>query len=272
MLQTDKNKSKVIFIHANGFPPECYKPLFDNIKYQYIIDNFFLRPLWDSKPNYTELNNWTLFQNDFIDSLKNKKSIIGLGHSIGGNIVLRTAISNPEKFSKIILLDPTLFIPKIIYGWILFSKLGLQNKVHPWINLTLNRKMIYDNHNQIFDSYRGKEVFSKINDNNLKIYIDSITKVIDGNIHITYSKEWEYQIYKTGLISDMYIWRNIKHLSIPCLIIRAESSNAFLNSSQKKIEKLNKKIKFTTIKNSTHLFPLEFPEKTGEIINNFIND
>ena len=134
MLQTDKDKSKIIFIHANGFPPNSYNSLFNNIDKKYFINNFLLRPLWPNN-NYKELKDWTLFQNDFIDTLDNQESVIGLGHSIGGNIILRTAISNPEKFSKIVLLDPTLFIPKIIYGWIVFSKLGLQNKIHPWINL-----------------------------------------------------------------------------------------------------------------------------------------
>ena len=70
----------------------------------------------------------------------------------------------------------------------------------------------------------------------------------------------------------MFIWKNIKNIKIPCLIIRAEESNAFLNSSQNKIEKNNSNIKFTTIKNSSHLFPLEYPEKTSEIINSFIDN
>ena len=92
-----------------------------------------------------------------------------------------------------------------------------------------------------------------------KIFYKSITKEIDGKLHITYSKEWEYHIYKTGLIADMCIWKNIKKLQIPCLIIRAEQSYAFLDSSKRKITQLNPKIKYHSIKNSTHLFPLEFP-------------
>ena len=64
----------------------------------------------------------------------------------------------------------------------------------------------------------------------------------------------------------MFIWNNIKKLNIPCLIIRAEYSNAFLNSSQRKIENLNNKVKFITIENSSHLFPLEYPEKIADLI------
>ena len=98
-------------------------------------------------------------------------------------------------------------------------------------------------------------VFSNLSDNNLNIYIKSITEKTDNKVHIIYSKEWEYHIYKTGLIADMYIWRNIKNLKVPCLIIRAENSNAFLDSSKEKISNLNSKIKFPTLENSTHLFP-----------------
>ena len=272
MLETIKNNSKLTFIHANGFPPSSYSPLLLNFKNRYHLNNYLLRPLWKEKTSHLLLKDWNLLFDDFLKYIIDIDSTIGMGHSIGGNIILRTALSHPKKFSKLVLLDPTLFIPKIIYGWKFILKLGLQAKIHPWINATLNRKMIYDNYEQIFKSYRNKDVFSRINDKNLKIYIDSIIKMDNDNLHITYSKDWEYQIYKTGLVADMFIWKNIHKLEMPCLIIRAEESNAFLNSSQKKIEKLNSKIDFLTLKGSTHLFPLEYPQKTYETIIEFLDN
>jgi len=270
MLKT--NNHNIIFIHANGFPPNSYKSLFQKFKENYHIENYLLRPLWEEKTDHLLLKDWNLFYDDFKNSINSQKKYIGIGHSIGGNIILKTAISNPEYFSKIILLDPTLFIPKIIYMWKFALLLGLQKKVHPWINSTLKRKMSYDNYEKIFYSYRAKKVFSKINDYNLKIYIDSITEKVENKVHITYPKNWEYQIYKTGLIADMYIWKNIKKIDFPCLIIRAEDSNAFLDSSQSKMQRLNSNIKFITVKDSTHLFPLEYPKETQNLIKSFIDN
>ena len=92
---------------------------------------------------------------------------------------------------------------------------------------------------------------------------------------ITKAELADYGPVKGTMIIRPYgfqIWENIKNLSIPCLIVRAASSNAFLNSSQKKIEKLNQKIQFITIKNSSHLFPLEFPDETSAIINDYIDN
>ena len=92
-------------------------------------------------------------------------------------------------------------------------------------------------------------------------------------MHITYSKEWEHQIYKTGLIEDYYIWNNIKNIKVPTLIIKADDSNAFMDSAAKKIDKMNsEKIKIITIKDTTHLFPLEVPEKASKIISDFIKE
>jgi len=262
---------KIHFIHANGFPPEAYKTLFDLLKNEFSIKKFLLQP-----PNYKEstikkLSNWTVFQKNFLDSLETNEKIIGIGHSIGGNIILRSALERPEHFSKIIILDPTLFIPRIIYMWKLTSMLGIQNKFHPWLNASLNRKMVYDNFDDIFKSYRNKPIFSRLDDDNLKIYIKSITKTYNDKIQITISREWEHQIYKTGLFADMYIWKKIKKLETPTLILKAQDSNAFTNSAATKIKKINNsKIKIIMLNNTSHLFPFEKPKRVSEEILSFI--
>ena len=266
------SKEHISFIHANGFPPQAYNALLTDLALKISIKNFLLRPLDKTKKNkIDEVKNWIPFYNDYLNSLK-KEKVIGMGHSIGGNIVLRTAIANPEHFSKLILLDPTLFVPRIILMWRIIAKLNLQKKVHPWISSTLNRKMNYNNFDEIFKSYRRKKVFSKINDDNLKIYIRSITKELsDTSLQITYSKEWEHRIYKTGLIADNYIWENITKIKIPTLILKAQYSNAFITSTAKKINRLNSDyIKIDEIEGASHLFPLEIPEKISKRILNFI--
>ena len=265
------SKHEIQFIHANGFPPNAYTSLLKGLNNHFNIEKFLLRPL-NNKYNANDIKNWIPFHNDYIELLSHKNhKVIGLGHSIGGNVTLRACISHPEYFSKIILLDPTLFVPKIIFFWKLALFLKLHNYLHPWVKATLRRKMYYKNYDSIFKSYRNKTVFKHIDDENLNIYIKSITtSENDGEIKIIYSKEWEYQIYKTGLIADNYIWKNIKYLNIPTLIIRSKSSNAFLASSAKKINKLNKKIKIVTLDNTTHLFPLETPETVAKIINDYL--
>ena len=71
----------------------------------------------------------------------------------------------------------------------------------------------------------------------------------------------------------MYIWNNINNLNIPTLILKAEESNAFTDSSSKRINKMNNSnIKILTIKDSSHLFPFEKPKRVSEEILSFINN
>ena len=267
-------KNEIQFIHANGFPPDAYRTLLEGIKPKYEITKFYLEPLYE-KLKDNNINSWSPIHGEFINSLKERNyRMIGLGHSIGGNLILRSCITNPNYFSKVILLDPTLFTPRIILFWKVSLLLRIHKYIHPWVKATLRRKMQYVNHQSMFKSYRNKNVFKKIDDRNLSIYIDSITNIgQDGKINITYPKEWEYQIYKSGLIADKFIWNNINKIQIPVLIIRSKDSNAFLESAANKIRAFKKNnIKIHTLDDTTHLFPLEIPNEISKMINDFILD
>ena len=124
---------KIHFIHANGFPPKAYESLFNYLNLEIEVNNFLLLPSDYEPITIKGLKNWVTFQEEFVNTLDPSKKIIGMGHSIGGNIILRSALKNPEYFSKIIVLDPTLFIPRIIHMWRLTSMLGIQKKFHPRI-------------------------------------------------------------------------------------------------------------------------------------------
>jgi len=271
MINEDYKKKGLTFIHANGFPPISYNTILDELSKTYNVDNFLLRPLWSKKTDPKKLKDWNVFCEDYEVFLNNyKDKVIGLGHSIGGNIVLHTAIKNPKLFSKIILLDPTLFPPKIILMWKIINLFKLQHYFLDLSKNTKNKTMFYDSIDQMFQNYRKKAIFQNINDEILTNYIKSITKKGNGEIRITYSNNWEEQIYNKGLLKDNYIWKNIKNLSIPCLIIHVQNSNAFPQSSIEKIKKINKNIQFKSLDNLTHLFPLENPEITTKLINQFI--
>lgn len=273
MINHENKKDNVVFIHANGFPPASYDNILENLKNNYEVDNFLLRPLWKEISDYRNLKSWEIFCEDFEKFLNNSKTKknIGIGHSIGGNIILHTAIKKPDFFSKIILLDPTLFPPKIIFVWKLLNMFNLQDKFLNLSKSAKNKKMHYKSYNELYNNYRKKEIFKLINDENLKLYIDSIIKINeDKSIDITYSNHWERTIYNKGLLKDNYIWENINNLQIPCLIIRAHKSTALPLSSIKKIKKKNKFIKIETMTNVTHLFPFEQPEIVTKKINNFI--
>jgi pimeloyl-ACP methyl ester carboxylesterase len=261
------------FLHANGYPPECYQPLFEHLQKKYHVFGMKLRPLWD-EANRDGLHDWHPFSDDLLRFLSDFQPdpVIGVGHSIGGVVTLRAAMRAPGKFRVVVLLDPVFFVPSFLVGWNLIRAIGLGEKTHPLIPAAKKRRRAFDDLDTVFHSYRNKPVFRYMGDENLMAYITGITKPkADGGYELAYTPEWETHIYLTGL-RDFDLWRGLSSLDVPTLIIRGSETDTFLPNAERLVKKKNPKIRVHTMQNATHILPLEHPQQVAEIIKNFLDD
>ena len=261
------------FLHANGYPPECYQPLFDLIKKQYHLFGMTLRPLWpDSQPE--EINDWSPLSDDLLRFLSDRgpDPVIGVGHSIGGIVTLRAALRDPKKFRAIVLLDPVLFVPSFLTMWNLARAFGLGYRFHPKIKGALKRRREFDNLEMVFRGYRTRDVFKYMSDESLRAYITGITKEKPGGgYELVYSPEWEARIYLTGL-RDFDLWRGLPKLEVPTLIIRGAETDTFLEAAAMLVKQKQPNVKIEALPKSTHILPLEYPQEVFNIMQSFLKD
>ncbi len=261
------------FLHANGYPPDCYQPLLDLLKPRHHLFGMMLRPLWPHT-NMEEIKSWVPFTDDLLHHLAKKgtEPVIGVGHSIGATVTLRAAIREPEKFRAIILLDPVLFVPSIITMWMFLYKLGAGKRFHPRVTGALKRRRTFDNLETVFRGYRTREVFKYMSDESLMRYIEGILKPkAGGGYELAFSPEWESHIYLTGL-QDLDLWRALPKLSVPVLIIRGSESDTFLSKAAKLIKRKNPQIQIEVLEKATHILPLEHPHEVSGLIENFLKE
>ena len=260
------------FLHANGYPPACYKPLMELLIHQYRVNAMHLRPLWPgSRP--TEIGAWHPFTDDLLLFLDEQKidSTIGTGHSIGAIVTLRTALRRPDKFRALVLIDPVLFPPRFIATWNLLKAVGLGYKLHPLVTGALKRRRQFDDLDQLFIAYRRKRIFRYFSDDALRAYIDGIVKPNqEHGYELIYSPEWEARIYYTGIWRDIDLWWGLPALKVPTLIIRGAETDTFLNPTARRVKKIRPATTIITLEKSTHLVPIEKPQETYETINKFI--
>lgn len=259
------------FLHANGYPPECYKPLFELLQKQYRLFGMKLRPLWDDA-KMNDLRDWHPLSDDLLRFLSDYEvgPAIGVGHSIGGIVTLRAAMRDPKKFRAVILLDPVLFVPSFLTLWNFVRAIGLGHKLHPKIEGALKRRRAFDDLDTVFRGYRAREVFKYFSDESLKAYIAGITKAkSNGTYELAYTPEWESHIYLTGL-RDFDLWRGLSNFEVPTLIIRGAETDTFLEKAERLVKKKNPKLQVVTMQNATHLLPLEHPREVAELINDFV--
>lgn len=259
------------FLHANGYPPACYKSLFELLQAQYHVFGMLLRPLWkDSNPN--DIKDWQPFSEDLLQFLEPPQPapVIGVGHSIGAVVTLRAALRDPNKFRALILIDPVLFVPQFTYLWSVVRMFGLGDRVHPLIPGAKRRRRIFDDRETVYRRYRNRAVFRYMSDENLRIYIDGITRPReDGSYELVYSPEWEVQIYRAG-IQDFDIWRGLPELEVPTLFLRGAETDTFMESAAKLIKRKQPRARVETLDKSTHLLPLERPREVFDIMQSFL--
>jgi pimeloyl-ACP methyl ester carboxylesterase len=258
------------FLHANGYPPDCYKPLFENLKPYFHVFGMKLRPLWDGT-KMEGLDDWHPYSDDMLRFLSTSEvgPVIGVGHSIGGIVTLRSAMRDPSKFRALVLLDPVLLTPSFLVGWNIVRELRLGYRFHPLIQTALKRRRTFDNLETVFRGYRTRKVFRYLDDDQLWAYIRGITKPTESGFELVYTPEWEAHIYLTGL-RDFDIWRGLRNFKVPTLIIRGAETDTFMEKVGQRVQRLNPSIQVQTLEKSTHILPLERPQEVTELINNFV--
>ena len=124
----------LFFAHANGYPPEAYRPLLTALTSDQHVSAILFQPLWPgSQPN--GLRDWQPLVEEVIQwaDEQAETDVIGVGHSMGAIAILAAALRRPELFRALIVLDPVLFHQRLLFLWNLFKNLGLADRVHPLI-------------------------------------------------------------------------------------------------------------------------------------------
>jgi pimeloyl-ACP methyl ester carboxylesterase len=261
------------FLHANGYPPECYHPLLSRLAENYHVFCMRQRPLWPgSRPE--EIIDWKPLTGDFLrflDEHRTGSSII-IGHSVGGIVALRAALQQPKLFRVLVLIDPVLFPPYIIRSWQIINLLGLGYKVHPLVRATRNRRDQFNDLDRLFKGYRRKPVFRYMDDEALRFYVDGISCPAENGYKLCYSVDWETHIYATSVWHDLDIWRGLSGLKVPLLIIRGAETDTFWASTGRKVLRQVPTAQVVTITHATHLVPLERPEEVYQAIQKFLQE
>ena len=265
---------ELVFLHANGYPPDCYRPLLSHLAKKYHVTAMVQRPLWPgSKPE--EIEDWLPLTDDFLRFLDAHHSapIACVGHSMGGIVLLRAALREPERFSSIALLDPVLFPPSFFLPWRLLFKSGLGYRFHPLVENARRRRRQFNDLDRLFNGYRRKSIFRFMDDNSLRSYVEGITCAVDGGgYQLCYSAEWEIRIYITGVWHDMDIWRGLPNLRVPTLIVRGAETDTFRERTGKLVKRKQPRVKVEALERATHLVPLERPQEVSNLIQSFFEE
>jgi pimeloyl-ACP methyl ester carboxylesterase len=261
------------FLHANGYPPDCYKPLLEKLAARYHVVGMLLRPLWPGA-NPNGISDWKVFSDDLRRFLVSQGAapVIGMGHSIGAIVTLRAALQDPGLFRALVLIDPVLLPIQVILRLRVMHALRLTRLMSARADAALRRRRRFDNLDKMFVGYRRREIFRFFSDENLRALIGGLTRpTTNGGYKLVYSPEWEARIYQTGIWKDLDLWPSLGKLRVPTLIIRGAETDTFWESTGQMVQQRNPHIQILTVRKATHLVPMERPAEVASAAQQFLD-
>lgn len=255
------------FSLGNGFPPEMYLPLVNEIDLNYQKVCLLPRSWWpDTNP--ADMESWHVMVDDYIAGIREHQlaPVVGIGHSMGGVINLMAAVEQPELFRAVVLIDPV-FFPRWMSRLLgILKKIGVEPRM-PLVQGALNRREKWASEEEAYVYFRGKSLFRLCSDEVVRLYTHHMLRPASDGVELAYPKEWEAQIFRTPPLDE---WRYPPKIQVPCLIIAGENTNAFRPGAVQLWRRIRPDIPLLTVPKTSHLLPVEEPKIVAKAIQDFL--
>jgi pimeloyl-ACP methyl ester carboxylesterase len=256
-------RPSIYFAHANGFPSECYQQLFTHLKGE--IDIAYL-PMSGHDPNYPVTQHWDYLVEEIIADIRQRSAskVVGVGHSLGGVLMLRAALAAPELFQQLIILDSPLLSRLKSHAVRIIKWLGMIDYITP-AQYSRGRRTEWGSFEEALEYFRHKRIFKDFTEACLRDYVTYGLEAFDGGLRLRFDREIEVKIYRTiPHIMPRYHGR----LQLPgCLVYGAKSNVVGANE----IRNMRRHFGMSQRRvPGSHLFPFEFPEQTAHVIKGLI--
>ena len=199
--------------------------------------------------------------------IANKGPVVGVGHSLGGVLTLLAASKHPEYFSRIILLDPPVFIRSMVFTQHILRTTGLWKNI-PFVKAVNNRTQHWPNKIQMRAELKTKKLYKEWQPQVLEDFIESATVTTpSGEIRLACNPQWEASIFGSY---PRKLWSSIAKTSVPVDVVIADNTYGFIKPAIKRATKLSRYIQCHYFGNN-HCFPMEQPQETASLIQQFLD-
>lgn len=258
---------RLVFTHANGFPPESYRTLLEPLTARFRVATFANRPLWSSD-DPRRLASWRPMADDLRAAVGSRagEPVVGVGHSLGGTLCALAAAAEPGRFRRLVLLDPVIFsgLHAVSWGWM--KRLGLGRRF-PLVQGAERRRDRWPDRDSVRAAWTGKGVFSTWDPRVFEDYLDAaVVERADGSIGLRYPKAWEARIFQ---VCPHDVWSSLRRVAVPVLVVRGGRSDTLLPGAARRMAREMPDARVVELSGASHFLPMERPGEVARLIADF---
>lgn len=251
------NRAAIYFAHANAYPPASYQAIVEGLRQQAPVISYLQRPLWPHPPPPDSVKSWHDFADDVIGFFEQEKitNVVAVGHSMGAVSAFLAATKRPDLLKALVMIEPVVFSRG--FCWLNRMLPNFIRHQVPMINKTLNRPDQWPSLQAAFDFHRRTRAFQRVDDKQLWQYIKAGVKADDnGSFRLVFDKRWEAHIYLTVTPFRKQLLQS----TLPVLALRGVETDTIPAAFWQRWHN-NKNHQLIEIPDSSHLLPLERPDK-----------
>ena len=186
--------------------------------------------------------------------------MIGMGHSFGGCITALMSAQQPKLFDQLILLDPALFPPKLIWLMRGMKISGLLTQL-PLAKQARRRRTSWDSHEQVEHYFTGRGAFKGWHKDSLQDYFEHSLRHDQQDHHQLICPPWmEAAIFSSY---PARLWGHLKRIQVPTHIIMGADTFPFFRMAYEQAARVNANITLIEIAGG-HCFMQENPAKAAQ--------
>lgn len=253
----------VIFFHATGFHGRCWDEVI-----RLVGDHHCYAP--DAaghglSETPAQPRTWQQYGADAaeIARILALNAAVGVGHSMGGNALVRAAAALPGAFKSLILVDPVVLRPEFYVG----EAYDIEN------HFVLNRRRVWKSPLEMFNSFKGRGPFVGWQDAVLRDYCD-YGLVPEGKVYrLACAPETEAHIYSSTYMKHAAdVYDAVASIEAPVTVLRCAMGVAqgpqdlLLSPTAPDLASRFRHGTDVPLPDHTHFIPMQSPELVAQFV------
>lgn len=207
----------VLLVHATGFHARCWDPVVRRLGARHVVA---VDQRSHGRSENAEITHWRELGQDLAGYVQGLglRDIVGVGHSMGGHALVDAAAALPDRFGRLVLIDPVIASPEQYGGggWMISN---LSGEPHP----TSKRKRTFASPDEMIARFRERVPYEVFSPEALEAYCRYGLLPVEGGegYELACPPDREASIYMTSRTNGN-VHESIRTLEIPVLVVRAK--------------------------------------------------
>ncbi len=270
----------LLMVHATGFHGRVWDQVIARLPDHQVLA-LELRGHGRSEPR--DFNSWEDFGRDVaaFSAARGLQGAIGIGHSMGAHALVQAAAFEPGRFSRLVLIDPTIMAPAFYH-----APPADVNAAHP----AALRKNRFDSPQAMFDRFADRVPYSVFDRQALRDYCEhglvpladqtdtggGSGRVAGHRFELACAPAFEAQVYIRSR-GNLGVHASVRALQIPVLVVRARPMQAGIlpfdplgSPTWPQLAAEFHNGRDVQLTSHTHMLPMQDPALVAKLIDDFM--